>query len=891
MSKSPPFGQTPDPLQLFERALGHHKSGRLTEAERVYRELLAAKPDHVEGRHLLGVLRSQQGHVAEALELVSGALTIKPDWPAALLTQGNILGRTGRYVEALASFDKALALKPDYAEALNNRGNLLSALMRHNEALESYERALAIKPDYAEALNNRGTSLEDLRRYDEALQSYDRALALRPNYIEALNNRGGAFNKLERYEDAIASFRQALTLRPDYIEALNNLGNTLALLKRHDEALASYDKALSIWPGYAQALYNRGNLLSELGRPDDALASYDRALAAAPNYAEALNNRAGLLLERGRHAEALAGYDAVLAVAPNYLEAINGRGNALQLLGHYQEALASHERALTLKPDDVDALFGRGRAAQQLDRHEEAVASFDQALAQKPDHIEALYARGYSLRVMNHWRAAIDCYDKVLALEPKHARARLAVCMAQLPILYADEAEISERRIAYAQRLQALCDEVEKEKSASDLADAVGSSQPFYLGYQARNDRDLQRLYGSLICRVMAERFPPVALAKPPAPDEPVRVGIVSGYFWWHSVWKIPLHGWLNLDRQRFRVFCYHTGGRQDGATEMARGLCDRFVQGPLLIDEWRHAIAADAPHVLLYPDIGMDPVSAALAAQRLAPAQCMSLGHPDTSGFPTLDYFLTSDFMEPADGADHYTEQLIRLPNLSVYYEPVESPPAQIDRAALGLRADTTVFWCGQSLYKYLPQFDEVFARIARDVGDCQFAFIRYPKGTAVTELFQARLERAFAAVGLKAADYCVFLPRLDQTQFVAAIGQCDIILDSIGWSGFNSTMESLAHGLPIVTMTGALMRGGHTTGVLKTIGVTETITTTVGDYVATAVRLAKDLAWRAAVKQRMAANSHRAYRDRACVEALEDFIDRVARIQPGNISASSRP
>ncbi len=69
---------------------------------------------------------------------------------------------------------------------------------------------------------------------------------------------------------------------------------------------------------------------------------------------------------------------------------------------------------------------------------------------------------------------------------------------------------------------------------------------PFFLAYQGRNDRDLQRLYGSMICRVMEREYPAADLPPPPAPSEPVRVGIVSGCFYGHSNWKIPIKGWLS---------------------------------------------------------------------------------------------------------------------------------------------------------------------------------------------------------------------------------------------------------------------------------------------------------------------------------------------------------
>src|SRR5205807_8238392 len=113
------------------------------------------------------------------------------------------------------------------------------------------------------------------------------------------------------------------------------------------------------------------------------------------------------------------------------------------------------------------------------------------------------------------------------------------------------------------------------------------------------------------------------------------------------------------------------------------------------------------------------------------------------------------------------------------IYYEPPATEAASLDRPDLGLRSTATVYWCGQSLFKYLPQFDEVFPRIAREVENCQFAFIEDAKSAHVTELFRKRLDGAFAAFGLPAADYCSFLPRLGAQGFVAAMGQCDIVLD----------------------------------------------------------------------------------------------------------------
>jgi predicted O-linked N-acetylglucosamine transferase (SPINDLY family) len=278
-----------------------------------------------------------------------------------------------------------------------------------------------------------------------------------------------------------------------------------------------------------------------------------------------------------------------------------------------------------------------------------------------------------------------------------------------------------------------------------------------------------------------------------------------------------------------------------------------------------------------------MNQESAELAAQRLAPVQCSSIGHPQTSGFPTIDCFLSGDLIEPAGADEHYCERLIRLPNVAFHYEPLDLPPAQVTRAELGLRPNATAYWCAQSLFKYLPQHDQVFPRIALEAGDCQFAFIRH-SSRAVMEVLQKRLDRAFAAHGLKADEYCVFLSPMGMAKFSAASAQCDAMLDSLEWSGGNTTLEALAQGLPVITCEGTLMRGRVSAGILRMMGMPETIAANMDDYVALAVRMAKDPAWRNEIKLRIAQDRSRLYRDRTCITALERFLERAVHgAEPG--------
>ena len=671
--------------------------------------------------------------------------------------------RRGSLEEASGLYQAVLDVAPDHVDALHLLGVVNYQRSCYAEAERLIATALAGGLNSAEALarSNYGLALKALNRNEEALVSYDRALALKSDFVEAHYNRGNTLMDLKRPEEALASYDKALEINPHYVEAHNNRGNPLRDLGRPEEALASYDKALAINPNYAEAHYNRGNALLHLERPEAALASYDKALAINPNYAEAHNNRSSALIDLERPEEALASCDKALAINPNYAEAHYNRGNSLVNLKRPEEALASYDKTLALIPDYAEALNNRARALLKLKRPQEALASCDKALAIKPDFAAAHFMRGIVLHELSRNTDAVASYETALSFKADLLGARFAACMAEPRALYEHEDEIAERRAAYRERLRALCD-IDDVTILRDLAKYVGTCQPFYLAYQGQNDRELQTAYGTLACRVMAARYPPAPLAQPPTADEPVRVGIVSGYFQSHSNWKVPIKGWLSqLDRRKFRLFGYYTNSQADAETRSASAMCERFVQGPHSIDQWRNEILADQPHVLIYPEIGMDPVAAPLAAQRLAPVQCNSWGHPDTSGFPTLDYFLSSDLMEPADGQDHYSERLVRLPNLSIYYEPPTVPPLTLSRDELGFRRGATVFWCAQSLYKFLPQFDPVFPGIARQVPDCQFAFIEFHGARHITDLFRKRLDRVFAAAGLQCAKHCVLLPR----------------------------------------------------------------------------------------------------------------------------------
>ncbi len=118
------------------------------------------------------------------------------------------------------------------------------------------------------------------------------------------------------------------------------------------------------------------------------------------------------------------------------------------------------------------------------------------------------------------------------------------------------------------------------------------------------------------------------------------------------------------------------------------------------------------------------------------------------------MDYFLTADLMEPTDGEAPYTEQLVRLPGLGLHYTPDERPVPPLERASLGLPPEIPIYWSGQALYKYLPEYDRIYPQIAVAVGACRFIFIAFGKSVlpSPTAFHESGCTRAFAGFGLDA-------------------------------------------------------------------------------------------------------------------------------------------
>lgn len=215
---------------LLNEAGRHRQAGQLADAERLYRQILAADSGHADALHFLATTLHRLGRLDEALAAYDAAIRLKPDNAAAHTDRGVALHALGRPDAALASYDTAIALAPNSAIAYYNRGMVLFELMRLDEAVASYDQAIAFDPTDGKAHSNRGNALKGLDRLDQAVTSYDQAIAIDPTHAKAHSNRGAVLQELGAFDAAIASYDKAIALAPDFADAQRNRAMLLLLM-------------------------------------------------------------------------------------------------------------------------------------------------------------------------------------------------------------------------------------------------------------------------------------------------------------------------------------------------------------------------------------------------------------------------------------------------------------------------------------------------------------------------------------------------------------------------------------------------------------------------------------------------------------------------------------
>ncbi len=613
----------------------------------------------------------------------------------------------------------------------------------------------------------------------------------------------------DRINEAIEGLQQLMHLQPDEsrwqrmsADALNRRGAQRREAGDAKAALEDFDSALHNSLMHPLANFNAALAMRDLGDLRGALRHIGEHLHGNPQDAEAALMRAELLAETGRVEQAEEALEQVLAdpACPQGLRLAMG----LARIGRLQAA--------------ADVLELQGSEAAGAPGMEVA---------------ERIRQQGDSDATRRAFAAVIGaCRSRG---QPPPLRAALAQALHIDP-LPADTAQMQLDREAFSAGLQQIETDWPNESLArlpAELEQASWSN--FYLAYQGKDDCALQSSYGDFLARATRSLAPSLDPPLERRRDGPARVGFLSSSFRECTVGNYFGRWPRWLQEAGFEVHLFQLGPQRDATTaRIATGL-HRFVFHDGSLNELAEQVRSCDLDLLIYPEIGMDMRLLPLAATRLARCQAAAWGHPTTTGLPSIDVFLSCAGMEPADAPAHYRERLHLLPGLGVDYPLVaaSSVPDDIE-LPMGVRVLVP-----QSGFKLHPDNDALMAELAATVPEAVFLLFT-PQRPRWRERLMTRLGHAFERSGADPDNQLHWLPQVQRPQYLQINRQCDLMLDSLHWSGGNTSLDALVSGLPLATCNGRFMRGRQSAAMLAQLGLAENLVAADRDAL---LKLATDL------------------------------------------------
>jgi CRISPR-associated protein Csy1 len=540
------------------------------------------------------------------------------------------------------------------------------------------------------------------------------------------------------------------------------------------------------------------------------------------------------------------------------------------------EAAACYERAVQLEPNAWNYRARLGRLYMATRRFDAAELELRHACTLKPDLPDLFTPLAYVLREQNKAEAAIAVLERALAIDPAHMHAAIAEAL-MLPPIYSDSEDLRRWRERFASGLARLRARIKpllsNPQSVLDL-----DWTNFLLAYQGENDLALQKGYSGLVAALLGVAVPQLQapLLRTREHGGRIRVGFISSDFRASTVGGYFLRWIADLPRDRFHVSAFHTGALVDEGTLAFQRGSDSFAHVTGRVDDVARTVRDSDLDIAVLLDVGMSAKSVLLANLRLARRQCAAWGHPVTTGSEFTGYFISCSSMEPPDAQSHYSEALVCLPGIGVCYRPPEAHART--RAQIGLPADRRIYLSPQSLCKIHPDNDALFIDLVERDHEALIVFFE-GQATGQTLAFAARLERCLRRRSVPPRQQFKFLPRMSRGDFLGVMKICDVMIDTLHWSGGNTTLDALAAGLPVVTLEGRLMRGRQTAAMLRILGIEELIAGDQQQYVTLALRVGNDNAYRAELSARIGGGLSKVFDRAEPVAALARAFEEIAR------------
>ena len=899
-------GDLPSAEQLYRRVLAadavnaeaHHQlgvvldqQGKLDEAAACYRKTSALQPNYIPAHGNLGNVLRLQGKLDEAAACYRRVLALNKNSPLAHNDLGLVSEMQGRFDEAATYYRRALELHASFVEAHSNLGNLLSKQGKLAEAVASYRRAAELRPDSAEVHSNLGAALANEGNFTAAEACCRRALELKPDYSPAYFILAFSHNQQGKLAEAATCCRRAIELNPDNADAHHTMSVLLAKQEKFDEAVTCCRRVLELRPNFADAHNNLAILLRNVRKPDESAACCRRAIELKPDFAEAYSNLAIALAQQGKLDEAVACCRRALELKPDFAEVHSNLGVMLKDQNKLDEAAACCRRAIELRPDFADAYSNLASVLIDQSKLDEAVPCFLRVLELKPDLASAHYALATVFAKGGNLDEAAARCRRAIELQPDLATAyhTLAAVLAkqgniaEAKARYLQAIELNPRQDSWRLNIVSLCpsvfgsiediddyrrtllselEDLSKRDLTFELATLVTSDcrPSFNLQFHGRDDRPIREAFA----RVFRDCFP---AASPAGSSGRPRIGFVvtdrHEQIFLKSMGGILEH----MDPDLFELIVIGSESGLALLRSAIRNPAVKLLSVPIKFDRFVEAIRDARLDLLYYWEVATDSINYFLPFFRLAPVQCTSWGIQVTSGIPQLDYYLSSELIEPEEGPSHYTENLVLASTLLTYQERLTLADSPKPRESFGVAADQHMYLCAQQLGKFQPDFDPILAGILRQ--DAQGVVV-------VTEdrngrLIAQQLRQRFAATIPDVAGRIVFIPFQPISDYLSLIAAADVLLDPLHFGGVNSSYDGFSLNKPIVTLPSRFQRGRYTLACYKKMGVSACVASDPQQYIDIAVALGTDAAFRSEVVEKIRRASPVLFEDMEAVREHE--------------------
>jgi tetratricopeptide (TPR) repeat protein len=362
--------------ELLAQAAECHRTGKLEEAEGVYRQILQRDPKHVEALRFLALIAFESEHYGQAEQLLKRAVDVAPDYLSGWIDLSRTQLERLDLPAAAASIERAELLSPRSAIVQVHVANVQARSGRHGDAIERYRHALDLNSECMPAQIGLGNTLKTVGRQAEAIAAYRRATVLRPAASEAWWSLSNL--KTFRFEDAdIAEMERQLT-RDDLGEE-QRVQFSFALAKAREDR-GEYSRAFE--------LYAAGN------RARRALEHYD------PVQTEVIHDRIRGVFDAEFLARHAGSGDP--DPAPIFVVGLPRSGSTLieQILASHSEVDATHE------------LPEVGRLIQQIGRDRTDRVAYPEAVFDYDAAAWAALGRSYLERTRQYRGAAPRFIDK-----------------------------------------------------------------------------------------------------------------------------------------------------------------------------------------------------------------------------------------------------------------------------------------------------------------------------------------------------------------------------------------------------------------------------------------------------------------------------------------------